>query len=119
MYNVWLNIIETALERKPTNTHSEQIKRLILEYNADVPCHVFNIEKERYNHWIALTPQFYHNGAVYYKLKNFSADAHALSLIEKVPGEPTYDDIQRQVCEAQENNILEQLDKESELKNHY
>ena len=106
-------------KRNLRNKDSKQIKEIVLEYNVNIPCHGSNIEKERYSHWVALTPQFYHNGAVYYKLKNFSAAAHALSLIEKVPGEPTYDDIQRQVCEAQENNILEQLDKESELKNHY
>ena len=48
-------------QKKLTVKDSKQIKEMVLEYNVDIPCHVFNIEKERYSHWVTLTPQFYHN----------------------------------------------------------
>merc|ERR1712086_1162175 len=33
---------------------SEEIKKIVLEYNLDIPCHVFNIEQGIYRHWVAL-----------------------------------------------------------------
>jgi hypothetical protein len=55
MHNAWPHAEETAQERKPTNKDSELIKKLVLEYNDSIPSHVFNTEKERYWHWVALT----------------------------------------------------------------
>ena len=65
MFNAWPNIEEVVQEKNLTNKYSKQSKEMVLKYNADIPCHVFNIKKkQRYWHWAALTPQFYHNDAV-------------------------------------------------------
>ena len=56
VYNAWPHVEDTAWERKLTNKDSELFKKLVLEYNDCIPCHVFNIKKERYWHWVAFTP---------------------------------------------------------------
>ena len=78
---------------------------------------MFGIEKGVYWHWVALTPQFYHNGGFYYEVTHFSAALLALSLIEKELQEPTYVDIKRQVLEAQdEMTTKSEEDKKREKK---
>ena len=109
MYNTWPGAEEIAWEQELTNKDSEKIKKIVLEYNPDIPCHVFNIEKGRYRHWVALTQQFYHNDGYYYEVTNFSNALLALSLIEEGLQEPNYMDIERQVREAQDEMTIARL----------
>ena len=95
MINAWPNVEEIAWAQNLKNKDSKEIKNRVLEYNPENPCCVFNIEKGRYWHWVALTPQFYNNDAIYYKVTNFSAAARVLSLIEKAPGKPNSGDVER------------------------
>ena len=74
------------------------------------------LKKGIYRHWVALTPQFYHNDAIYYEVTNFSAAALALSLIEKAPDEPNYDYILTQVRQAQNEILVTKLTEDREMK---
>merc|ERR1712086_54431 len=102
MYTAWPGAEEIGWERELTNEDSEEIKKIVLEYNLDIPCHVFNIEQGIYRHWVALAQQFYHNDGYYYEVKIFSNALLALSLIEEELQEPNYVDIEGQVLEAQD-----------------
>ena len=109
MYTAWPGAEKVVWTRGLTNEDSEKIKRLVLYYDPDIPCHVFNIEKGRYRHWVALTQQFYHNDGYYYEVTNFSNALLALSLIEEGLQEPNYMDIERQVREAQDETTIATL----------
>ena len=109
MFNAWPGAEQVAWTLGLTNEDSEEIKRLVLDYDPDTPCHVFNIEKGRYRHWVALTQQFYHNDGYYYEVTNFSNALLALSLIEEGLQEPNYMDIERQVLEAQDETTIATL----------
>ena len=50
MFNAWPNIEEVVQEKNLTNKYSKQSKEMVLKYNADIPCHVLNIEKQNYCH---------------------------------------------------------------------